>query len=273
MDARPPACIGVFDSGVGGLSVLRALKRRLPDAPLCYLADSAHAPYGELPPSRIVERSDHLTRVLRQQGARLIVVACNTATAVAIDELRRRFPSVPFVGVEPGVKPATLLSARRRIVVLATPATVASLRLRALVARHGSDCRVDLVACPGLADLVEQGLDDARALGDVMATIVQAVRHAEADTVVLGCTHYPFVATELTSALGPDVRLVDTADAVAEQAARLWSELAVPGASPACVPREAPLRLYSSGDGTTLRRMVSQWLGQALEVSAPPALL
>jgi glutamate racemase len=271
MDARPTACIGVFDSGVGGLSVLRALKRRLPDAPLCYLADSAHAPYGELPASRIVERSEHLTQVLRQQGARLVVVACNTATAVAIDGLRQRFPALPLVGVEPGVKPATLLSARRRMVVLATPATVASERLRSLVERHGGDCRVDLVACPGLADLVERGLDDPPALGDVLHGIVQAVRQADADTVVLGCTHYPFVAAELQAALGPGVRLVDTADAVAEQVGRLWSEVEAPGATGLDGAGEA-IRLFSSGDGTTLQRMAAQWLGQRLAVQPAPAL-
>src|SRR5262245_198137 len=156
-------CIGVFDSGVGGLSVLRALHARLPSAQFVYVADSAYAPYGERAAGDVIERSQRLTAHLAQQGARMIVVACNTATALAIDSLRADWPDIPFIGVEPGIKPAASTTRNRCIGVMATPATLASERLKSLVERHAGAATVHLQPCPGLAAAIESGdTDDAR---------------------------------------------------------------------------------------------------------------
>jgi len=245
-------CIGVFDSGVGGLSVLRALRERLPLAPLAYVADSAHAPYGERSPTQVIERSTRIVGHLLDNHARLIVVACNTATALAIDELRSRWPQVPFVGIEPGIKPAVALSRCGRIGVMATSATVDSERMRKLVLRHGGDAAVHLQACPGLADAIEAGLD-GEALDAVARPHCEALLARSVDTVVLGCTHYPLAAARIARLLGPNVMLIDTADAVSQQAARLWPQ--------ALNIESPPMRLASTGDTEAMCRLVRRWLG------------
>jgi glutamate racemase len=250
--------IGVFDSGVGGLSVLRALRRRLPDAPLHYLADSAYAPYGDRTPDEVIARSRHLTSHLLAQGARMIVVACNTATTTAIAALRSEWPQVPFVGVEPGVKPAAARSRNRRIGVLATRRTIASARLRSLVEQHAAGCNVVLQPCPGLADAIEQGDTNGAAIDALLDRHCQALRDADVDTVVLGCTHYPFVADRLQSRLGEHVILIDTADAVAERIAQLW-------ALDADCPAGAEIRLETTGDPLRLGQFAHRWLGVAAD--------
>jgi glutamate racemase len=249
--ARP--ALGVFDSGVGGLSVLQALRRALPLAPLHYVADSAFAPYGERREDEILDRSRRIVAHLLGQGAGLMVVACNTATAVAIDTLRREHPGTAFVGVEPGVRPALALSARRRIAVMATEATLHSERFRALVQREAAGAHVHLQPCPGLAAAIERDALDAPGLQALISRYAAAVRAADVDVVALGCTHYPFVARDIASALGPRVLLVDTADAVAAQAARLWH-------APADSGTEATCRLQTTGDPQQLGRFVTRWL-------------
>jgi glutamate racemase len=243
-------CIGIFDSGVGGLSVLRALRRRLPRAPLLYVADSAYAPYGERDPAAVLDRALRLTGHLRDWGAELIVVACNTATALAIDTLRERWPDTPFIGVEPGIKPATRWTRNGRIGVMATPATLASARFASLVGRHAGGVRVTLQPCPGLAAAIERGeLDDAE-LGRLLEHCCAPLRAADVDTVVLGCTHYPFVAPRI-QALLPQVRLVDTADPVAERAGALWAGADV----------DVPPNLFTTGDPQRLASVAARWLG------------
>lgn len=256
--------IGVFDSGVGGLSVLRALHRMRPEHPMHYIADSAHAPYGDKPPAEVIERSLRLADHLLQRGAGLLVVACNTATAWAIDALRARHPGLPLVGVEPGVKPAASMSRSHRIAVMATTATLASPRFATLVERHAPDCEVLRLPCPGLAAAIEQGAEGHDAVNQLLDRHLAALRGSGVDVVVLGCTHYPFVADRIAQRLDPGVQLLDTADAVARQALRLLGE------APTALggPSWSGLRLESTGDIGVLQHMARTWL--QVEVIATP---
>lgn len=248
-------CIGVFDSGLGGLTVLRELRRRMPKVPLLYLADTAYAPYGEKTPEFLAERCLVLGEHLRTQGARMLVVACNTATAHAIEALRQRWPDMPIVGTEPGIKPAVAASHNGRIGVLATPATVASARYQSLLTRHAAGAQVISQSCPGLADLIERGDLQAPALRELIEHCCAPLRAAGVDTVLMGCTHYPLVQDQLQAALGANVRLLNIESAVAQQAERLWSglNLATDGAP--------GLRLQSTGDAAALTRFVHDALG------------
>jgi glutamate racemase len=262
--ALPPSdFIGIFDSGVGGLSVLRALRRQLPDAPLHYLADSAWAPYGDRSVDEIVQRSLRITEHLLAEGARIVVVACNTATTQAIAALRARWPQVPFVGVEPGVKPAAALSTLKRIGVMATRSTVHSERMRHLVATHAQGCEVLLQPCPGLVDAIERGADDAT-LDTLVARHTTPLREAGVDVVVLGCTHYPFVAERIQACLGPQVQLVDTGEAVARRVQAVWQGMPPRAADPAA-PR---LRLQTTGDPAVLSAIASRLLDRPLQADA-----
>jgi glutamate racemase len=247
-------CIGVFDSGVGGLSVLRALHARLPCVPLRYLADSAHAPYGERDPAHVESRSEAITRHLLAQGARVIVVACNTATALAVHRIRALWPELPVVGVEPGIKPAVALSPQGRIGVMATPGTLASTRFAELLQRHRGSAHWHLLPCQGLAKAIEQGTLDDPALLALVRHFAANLREAQVDTVVLGCTHYPFVADPLRAALPEGTRLIDTAHAVAERAVTLWAALAIDEGSGA-------MRLSTTGDPEAMARVARPWLG------------
>jgi glutamate racemase len=262
----PPASdlIGIFDSGVGGLSVLRALHRQLPEAPLHYLADSAWAPYGDRSVKEIVERSLALTQHLLDAGAGIVVVACNTATTQAIAAVRARWPQVPFVGVEPGVKPAAAASKAKRIGVLATRRTVDSERLRQLVDAHAQGCEVLLQPCPGLVDAIEGGADDAT-LDALVARHCAPLRAAGVDVVVLGCTHYPFVAERIQACLGPQVQLLDTGEAVARRVQAVWQAMPHPGT--AATP-DAPPRLQTTGDAAAFAAIATRLLGRSLRAEA-----
>lgn len=247
-------CIGIFDSGVGGLSVLRALQARMPRAAFVYIADSAHAPYGEREPAAVLDRSLRLTEQLLRDGARMVVVACNTATALAIDALRTRWPETRFIGVEPGIKPAARLTRNGRVGVMATPATLSSTRLALLVERHAGGVQVTLQSCPGLAAAIERGEPDHPDIGVLLERYCAPLREAGVDTVVLGCTHYPFVAARI-AALLPGAQLVDTAEPVAERVQALWT-----GSD-----REVPPRLLTTGSARALSSVATQWLGRAAD--------
>lgn len=246
------ALIGVFDSGVGGLSVLRALHARLPSARLHYVADSLYAPYGDRSAEEVTQRSQRLTQHLLDTGARMIVVACNTATTAAIGALRARWPGVPFVGVEPGIKPAVARSRNGRIGVLATQRTISSDRLRALIEQHGLHCEVTLQACPGLADAIEAGEAGLNKVEALLQQYCAPLLAAHVDTVVLGCTHYSFVSGRLQAIFGPQVTLIDTADAIAQRAQSLWPAVA------AGETNGVPPRLQTTGDPAVLNALAQQ---------------
>ena len=216
-DAVREPCIGVFDSGVGGLSVLDALRRRLPRVALAYIGDVAHAPYGERSAPDVIERCQRLVAHLVDLGATTIVVACNTATVLGIDAMRRHWPALRFVGVEPGVKPAVAATRTRRVAIMVTPATAASARLRHLIEEFARDTHVHVEACKGLAATIERGVQAGPELLAVLEPLCARIRAAGVDTVVLGCTHYPFVADAIRAQLGDSMHLIDTAPAVAER--------------------------------------------------------
>lgn len=262
-----PPLIGVFDSGVGGLSVVRALQAKCPTAPLLYVADCGHAPYGERDVSHVVDRSLRITDYLLSQGAALIVVACNTATAAAIEAMRQQHPELPLVGVEPGVKPAAQRSLNKRVGVMATTSTLQSPRFQSLVQRFATDCFVLPVACAGLAAAIEQGEAKQAAVTDLLDQYCSVMKKAAVDTVVLGCTHYPFVSDAIAERLGPSVTLLDTAEAVAQQAARLYDGLAQVdrGLQHADAPQVRHITLVSTGETEVLERIARERLGWDLQ--------
>jgi glutamate racemase len=223
--------IGVFDSGVGGLSVLRAIRELLPAENLLYIADSAHAPYGDLTPEHIRERSERITRHLVEHGAKAVVVACNTATAIAVEHLRTLY-SLPIVAIEPAVKPAVHRTATGTVGVLATSATLASPRYAALLARYGDRARVVAQACPGLVERIEQGDWDSTDTRRLLQGYITPLLSAGADQLVLGCTHYPFLRGLIEEIVGPAVEVLETGPAVAAELCRRLAAgalLAAPG--------------------------------------------
>ena len=256
MSSPPLPSLGVFDSGVGGLTVLQALRKQLPHARLHYVADTAHAPYGERSPDYIRQRSLAVAEHLCRQGARLVVVACNTATAHAVQALRQRWPDWPVVGIEPGIKPAVAATRNGRIGVMATSATIASQRYDQLVQAHAGAVRLFSQACPGLAALIERGRLDDPELQQRITQYCAPLRAAGVDTVLLGCTHYPLVQAQIQAQLGPEVRLLNIEDAVARQALRLWQDL-----DPAPAATDTSVRLESTGDPRALQQLARQALG------------
>lgn len=215
------APIGVFDSGLGGLSVAREICAMLPRESLIYAADNRFCPYGSRTPEEISWRTLLLTERLVSAGAKLLVIACNTASAVALDALRARF-GLPIVGLEPAVKPAVQNSKTGVIGLLATPTTVASERLQRLIARYaGEHATVITVAAPGLVELVEAGAIQGSACRAAVWTYVQPLVRAGVDTIVLGCTHYPFLRDLVQEVAGPNVAVIDSGAAVARRTANL----------------------------------------------------
>ncbi|MBM3696836.1 MAG: glutamate racemase [Actinobacteria bacterium] len=216
--------IGVFDSGVGGLSVLREVRRLLPTADLLYLADQARAPYGERSLQEVRDFSEAIAAYLISREAVPVVVACNTASAAALRGLRQKWPAVPFVGMEPAVKPATHLTATGKVGVLATQATFQGELFADLVARYGNGVEVLTQACPGLAALIEDVPPDDRAAADRLAGHAVPLVAAGADVLVLGCTHYAFLQRALAERVGPGVTIVNPAEAVARRVAAVAEE-------------------------------------------------
>ncbi len=218
------APIGIFDSGVGGLSVLKALRAELPHEDFIYIADSGHAPYGERDDAHVVDRSQRLANWLVSQHIKALVIACNTATAAAIAALRETHPLLPIIGVEPALKPAVQLSKTKHIGVMATRSTLASDKFKALLQSQAGLAKFTLQPCDGLADAIEHSAvtGDATEVIAACAVFKRAmgefgVQKGQMDTLVLGCTHYPFAEQHLRKLLGPNVQLIDTGAAVARQ--------------------------------------------------------
>ena len=269
--------IGIFDSGIGGLSVLKALRAELPDEDFIYIADSGHAPYGERDDAYVVARSLAISEYLVGQNTKALVVACNTATAAAIDQLRATYPTLPIIGVEPALKPAVSISRTKHIAVMATRSTLASARFAALLAAHSDQARFTLLPCDGLAEAIERSCQsaDATELIADCASIISATGLFDTknkaktgiDTVVLGCTHYPFVAQYIKQYIaqhtdqhaGLGVRLIDTGAAVAQQTRlRLGRQLAAQR-------NTATTQFISTGSPIALQAAAKTWLGMTAD--------
>jgi glutamate racemase len=214
------ALIGVFDSGVGGLSILDEALRQLPQHDYIYLADSINAPYGERASEWISARSMELCQYLAAQGCDAIIVACNTATAEAIAQIRTTLQHIPIIGVEPGIKPAAMQSTNSIVGVLATEATLKSDKFNALLATLPSHCRFIKQAGAGLVPLIEAGQANSEETLELLAEHLEPIQDARADTLVLGCTHYPFLRKAIRKLLGDSINLIDTSDAVVRQLKR-----------------------------------------------------
>lgn len=216
-DSRP---IGVFDSGLGGLSVLREIRRMLPGEGLLYCADSGHAPYGEKPQALIAERSLELCSFLLEQDAKALVIACNTATAAAATAIRARWPELPIIGMEPAVKPATAATRNGVVGVLATTGTLESARFAALLDQFGHGVSVLTRPGVGLVEAVERGDLDSPATLALLRSHLEPLLAGGADVIVLGCTHYVFLRPHVEAIAGPEVRVIDTGAAVVRQLQR-----------------------------------------------------
>lgn len=212
--------IGVFDSGLGGLTVLNSIRKRLPDQTLLYVADQAFTPYGDRSEQQIKDRCRLISDWLIDQGCQLIVVACNTATAIAIDGLRQTL-DIPIVGVEPGVKPAALHSLTRKIGILATENTVASERYQRLIQAFLPNVGVISQGCSGLEDAIES---DPAMIPPLLERYLQPLLNDGVDQIVLGCTHYPLIRSRIEALAGAQARIVDTSDAIAQEVVRRLPE-------------------------------------------------
>jgi glutamate racemase len=255
--ARP---IGVLDSGVGGLSVLREIREQLAAEPILYLADQAHVPYGPRSIEEVRAFTVEAARFLIDQGAKLVVVACNTASAAALYHLRERFPEMPFVGMEPAVKPAAHATKTGVIGVIATEATFQGELYASVVGRFAQGVSVETRACPEFVRLAEAGETDTPAAQAAVQRCLAPLLEAGIDQLVLGCTHFPFLKNAIQAAIGPGVTLVDPSPAVARQVGRVLTERALlaEGADPGRVI------YYTSGDLVAFRKTLGALLGAAV---------
>lgn len=212
MDNRP---IGVYDSGFGGLSVWRELYRALPDESLIYLGDGKNCPYGSLPEERIREYAEQSVGELVERGCKLVVVACNTATAAAITHLRERFPNIPIVGLEPAVKPACLLTKSHKVAVVATERSLGSEKFRRAVERYGEGVEVVKAVGEGFVEAVESDQEQSPATRQKVAAVIEPLIKSGVDVIVLGCTHYPFLKGVIRDVVGERrVQIIDSGEAV-----------------------------------------------------------
>lgn len=256
-DHRP---VGVFDSGVGGLSIVREIRRQMPRLDIVYVSDARYLPYGEKSDAFIRERAFAIGDFLLEAGARALVIACNTATAAAARELRAHY-ALPIVGVEPAVKPAAQATRSGIVGVLATAGTLQSGKYAELLRRFGHFARVLSQPGTGLVEQVEAGdLDGPRTLA-LLRACLQPLLDAGADTVVLGCTHYPFLLDSIRAVVGPAVRVIDPGAAVARRVAGLLG---------AAVDGGGVLRCYTSGDAAAQQALMSRLLGEAVTVQPLP---
>ncbi|WP_206485484.1 glutamate racemase [Thalassotalea sp. G2M2-11] len=212
----PSQAIGVFDSGLGGLTITKQIVTHLPNEHLIYVADSAYAPYGELTTAQIHQRANTISHWLVKQGCKAIVIACNTATVNVIEQLRARF-SLPIIGVEPAIKPASQISNNKKVAILVTQATARNSNFLSLVEQHKNDSEVVIQPCPGLVELIEQGEMASPKCQQLLAHYLQPLLKQNIDTLVLGCTHYPFVSDLIKKLLGDKVALVETSTPVTLQ--------------------------------------------------------
>lgn len=265
MAAQDP--IGLFDSGIGGLSIMKEIRRLLPYEDLIYVADSKFCPYGEKSAQAIQERSRKITRFLLDQNVKLIVVACNTASIAALTQLRAEY-SVPFVGVEPAVKQAALFTKKKKIGVLATGLALSGERFTFLVEKFAEGLTVVSQACPGLVEQVEKGALNGPETEALLRRYLEPLAEKGVDVVVLGCTHYPFLRPLVEKLVQPGVRVIDTGAPVARQTRRVLMEAEL------ISPRTERGRewFYTSGDPSVVGPVIERlWGSRGKGVARLPA--
>ena len=262
--------IGIFDSGVGGLSVLRHIATQLPDEELVYFADSGYAPYGDKPEEFVVERSFNITDFLLKQDIKALVVACNTATAMAIHLLREKYPDLPIVGVEPGLKPAAAKTITGTVGVMATKRTLASHKFHVLHQLLNEQTGVHFIMqpCNGMADLIEHAELDSEPIFELVRRYLVPLLDQKADTIVLGCTHYPFVRHVIEKVAADygstQLNIIDTGYAVARQLKHL---LDIYGLNKNGCTTDSSVKAYTSGDPVTISHLISRLLQTDMPVS------
>lgn len=255
--------IGIFDSGVGGLSVWQHIQTLMPHESLFYVADAAYAPYGDKSVEMIRQRSLAISQYLVKQPVKALVVACNTATAAAVTELREQL-DIPVIAMEPAVKPAVQHSRSGKVGILATNSTLQSQQYRQLVERFGHHADIIAQPCHGLVECVEKGWLDSEETYRLLDSYLQPLLQQGVDTVVLGCTHYPFLIPVVEAICGPEVRVIDTGIAVARQLQQMLQQrdLLASGSD-----KSVSHQFRTSGDPTQLQHMIVKLLGQQHAVS------
>jgi glutamate racemase len=253
------APIGIFDSGVGGLSVLRAIRAQMPEEEVLYLGDQEHVPYGLRPPEEVRAFSEEITRFLLAHDAKLIIVACNSASAAALPHLRQTFPDVSFVGMEPAVKLAAEQTRSGVIGVLATPATFQGSLYASMLERFAQNVTVLQHTCPGLVEQIEKGELEGAETESILREALVPMLEEGIDMVVLGCSHYPFVMRLIKRIVGQNVQMIDPAPAVARQARRLLEEDSL--RHPA--REQAPVTYYTTAMAEALESILPVLTGRA----------
>ena len=256
--------IGIFDSGVGGLSVLRAIRMLMPGETVLYFGDQGHVPYGPRSMEQIQNFSEGITKFLLDHDSKLIVVACNTASAAALTHLRRCFPSVSFVGMEPAVKPAAETTKTGRVGVLATPATFQGALYASVVERFAAGVELFQHTCPGLVSQIEKGELETAATHAILEDALHPMLEKNIDTVVLGCTHYPFVIPLIERIVGENVRVIDPAPSVAKQVKRLLVAAGTKNQSQV----HASVRFFTSGNPSEMKSMLPVLLEESGDVES-----
>jgi len=251
--------IGLFDSGVGGLSVLQHIHQLLPSEDIIYVADSGYAPYGCQNEAYVEQRSRVITEYLLEQGAKVIVIACNTATASIIEAFRQQY-GIPFIGVEPGIKPAIEISKNGNVGIMATTGTLSSSRYYELSNRFGHSVNLHNQPCPGLADQVESGMIDTPETIKLLESFIQPLLKKQVDTIVLGCTHYSFLTPLIRNMTGDSISLIDTSRAIAEQLVRVLGE--------EVSQAQGNVSYFTTGSIIRIQTAMKRLLGQEISVSS-----
>jgi glutamate racemase len=261
LESRP---IGVFDSGVGGLSVLRSITQQLHNEAVLYFGDQEHIPYGSRPKEEILMFSQAISEFLISLDAKVIVVACNTASAVALKDLRKLFPNIPFIGMEPAVKPAAEITQTGVVGVLATPATFQGELYASVVERFADNVTLLQNTCMGLVQQIENGALETKETRAILESALRPMMEKGIDTIVLGCTHYPFVLPLIQEIVGPDVRVIDPAPAVARQVKRILDSHGLRQIGAVSQP---PL-LFTSGNLTNFKTLLPRLFDRYSEIKA-----
>ncbi len=259
--ANSQAPVGVFDSGIGGLSVVQHLRQELPNEEFLYLADSAYAPYGERSNEELISRSVKITEFFLSRGIKALVIACNTATAAAVAELRQRYPQLIIIGMEPGIKPAAARSESKVVGVLATRSTLQSEKFQKLSSQLAEETQTTFIpqACVGLVNQIEQGDLNSPAILELVRQYVTPLLEKNVDTLVLGCTHYPFVAPQIRAVIAEQlpnaektIYLIDTGEAVARRLRSLLEREGLLNLEPS--KQTQHLEAWTTGQSLTLKR-------------------